>query len=278
MSVKISEIHVGKWSARKEEKKSQETEKDQKNKKKKTAKKITESLSEKLDNLKQFAKEMQEDVKSDVEATRLRDPAARSNAEVLLLYSGVHAMIAYRVAHRLYVNDHYFSARALSQMARFMTGIEIHPGAEIGKGLMIDHGMGVVIGETAVIGDNCTLYQGVTLGGTGKDVGKRHPTLGNNVMVGAGAKVLGPLLIGDNTKIAANAVVLAQIPENCTAVGIPAKIVRKEGRRVSDDMDQVHIPDPVAQELSRLELQMETLREQIDALIEREKENEEKRK
>ncbi|MBQ9112888.1 MAG: serine O-acetyltransferase [Clostridia bacterium] len=191
-------------------------------------------------------------VKDDVKATRERDPAARSDAEVLLLYPGVHALLAYRLAHSLHEKEHYFAARAISQTARFVTGIEIHPAAKIGKGLMIDHGMGVVIGETAEIGDNCTLYQGVTLGGTGKDVGKRHPTLGNNVMVGAGAKVLGPFTIGDNTKIAANAVVLDEIPDNCTAVGIPAKVVRREGLRV-DDLDQVHIPDPVAQEISRLE-------------------------
>lgn len=192
-------------------------------------------------------------VKEDVKTTRERDPAARSDMEVLLLYSGVHALIAYRAAHSLYEKEHYFAARAISQAARYVTGIEIHPGAKIGKGLMIDHGMGVVIGETAEIGDNCTIYQGVTLGGTGKDIGKRHPTLGNNVMVGAGAKVLGPFRIGDNTKIAANAVVLEEIPDNCTAVGIPAKIVRKEGRKVENDLDQIHVPDPVAQEIKRLE-------------------------
>ena len=183
---------------------------------------------------------------------RERDPAARSDAEVLLLYSGVHAILAYRVAHRLYIGGHQFTARAVSQAARHLTGIEIHPGAKIGKGLFIDHGMGVVIGETAEIGDNCTLYQGVTLGGTGKDVGKRHPTLGNNVMIGAGAKVLGPFLIADNSKIAANAVVLKEIPENSTAVGIPAQVVRREGKRV-DNLDQIHVPDPVAQEIARLE-------------------------
>ncbi len=200
-----------------------------------------------------FVRETARAVKDDVKATRERDPAAKSDAEVLLLYSGVHALAAHRVAHRLHRQGHTFSARAISQTARFITGIEIHPGATIGKGLMIDHGMGVVIGETAEIGDNCTIYQGVTLGGTGKDVGKRHPTLGNNVMVGAGAKVLGPFKIGDNTKIAANAVVLEEIPENCTAVGIPAKIVKREGMKVENDLDQIHIPDPVAQEIRRLE-------------------------
>ena len=205
-------------------------------------------------------------VRDDVEAVRERDPAARSDAEVLLLYSGVHALIAHRVAHKLYKNEHYFSARAISQGAKMITGIEIHPGATIGKGLMIDHGTGVVIGETAEIGDNCTIYQGVTLGGTGKDVGKRHPTLGNNVMVGAGAKVLGPFYIGDNTKIAANAVVLEEIPENCTAVGIPAKIVKREGVKVVNDLDQIHIPDPVAQELHKLEDKLASLEAELEAL------------
>lgn len=205
-------------------------------------------------------------VKEDVKTTRERDPAAKSDLEVLLLYPGVHALLAYRLAHGLYKKEHYFSARAISQTARFFTGIEIHPGATIGKGLMIDHGMGVVIGETAEIGDNCTLYQGVTLGGTGKDVGKRHPTIGNNVMVGAGAKVLGPFKIGDNTKIAANAVVLEEIPESCTAVGIPAKIVRREGKKVDNDLDQIHIPDPVAQEIKRLENRLASLEAELAAL------------
>jgi serine O-acetyltransferase len=170
--------------------------------------------------------------------------------------------MAHRLAHALHNKKLYFPARAISQTARFFTGIEIHPGAKIGKGLVIDHGMGIVIGETAEIGDNCTLYQGVTLGGTGKDVGKRHPTLGNNVMVGAGAKVLGPFTIGDNAKIAANAVVLDRIPDDCTAVGMPAKVVRREGQRV-DDMDQVHIPDPVAQEIRRLESKLSELQAQL---------------
>ena len=202
-------------------------------------------------------------VMEDVKTTRERDPAAKSDIEVLLLYSGVHALIAYRAAHKLYEKEHYFAARAISQGARYITGIEIHPGAKIGKGLMIDHGMGVVIGETAEIGDNCTIYQGVTLGGTGKDVGKRHPTLGNNVMVGAGAKVLGPFRIGDNTKIAANAVVLEEIPDNCTAVGIPAKVVRREGKKIENDLDQIHIPDPVANEIKRLEAQLAKLEAEV---------------
>ena len=218
---------------------------------------------------KKGAKNLIKSVKNDVRAVRERDPAARSDMEVLLLYSGVHALIAHRIAHGLYNKKHYFSARAISQIAKTITGIEIHPGAKIGKGLMIDHGTGVVIGETAVIGDNCTIYQGVTLGGTGKDVGKRHPTLGNNVMVGAGAKVLGPFYIGDNTKIAANAVVLEEIPENCTAVGIPAKIVKREGVKVVDDLDQIHIPDPVAQEFKKLEEKLALLEAELDSIKEK---------
>ncbi len=200
------------------------------------------------------------EIRDDIDAVRQRDPAARSDLEILLLYSGVHAILAYRVAHKLYLSKHYFSARAVSQLARAATGIEIHPGATIGKSFFIDHGMGVVIGETTEIGDNCTLYQGVTLGGTGKDVGKRHPTLGNNVMVGAGAKVLGPFTIGDNTKIAANAVVLKEVPEGSTAVGIPAKVVRRDGQKpAGSDLDQIHIPDPVAAEIRRLEERIEEL-------------------
>ena len=194
----------------------------------------------------------------DVRTVRERDPAATSNAEVMLLYSGLHATVAHRAAHKLQKNGHKFTARLISQGARFLTGVEIHPGATIGKGLFIDHGTGVVIGETAEIGDNCTIYQGVTLGGTGKDVGKRHPTLGNNVMVGAGAKVLGPVKIGDNAKIAAGAVVLQDVPENCTAVGIPARIVRK-GNIKTTELDQIHIPDPVSQELCRLQHRIDML-------------------
>ena len=230
--------------------------------------KIKNKLGKTAKQVASGTKKTVEEIRLDVKATRERDPAARSDAEVLLLYSGVHALMAYRVAHKLHENKHYFAARAISQTARFFTGIEIHPGAKIGHGMVIDHGMGVVIGETTEIGDNCTIYQGVTLGGTGKDVGKRHPTLGNNVMVGAGAKVLGPFTIGDNTKIAANAVVLEEMPENCTAVGIPAKIVRREGVRVENDLDQIHIPDPVAQEIHRLEAKLSEMESQLVALQE----------
>ena len=209
------------------------------------------------------------EVRETVQTVKERDPAARSTAEVLLLYSGVHALLAYRVSHRLYLSKHYFSARLVSQLARFFTGVEIHPGATIGKGLVIDHGSGVVIGETAEIGDNCTLYQGVTLGGTGKDVGKRHPTLGDGVLVGAGAKVLGPFTVSDGSKVAANAVVLKEIPENSTAVGIPARVVKRDGERVSApgaDLDQVHIPDPVREEIARLEQRLAEMQQELDKL------------
>ena len=171
-------------------------------------------------------------------------------------------MRSHRKAHWFYKHNMLFLARWISQRNRKKTGIEIHPGAKIGKGLLIDHGMGVVIGETTEIGDNCTIYQGVTLGGTGKDKGKRHPTLGNNVLVGAGAKVLGPIKIGDNVKIAANAVVLQEVPPNSTAVGVPARVVKRDGVKV-DPLDHIHIPDPVAMELCRLDAQIEILKKQI---------------
>ena len=183
-----------------------------------------------------------------------RDPAARNNLEIILLYSGLHAVSNHRIAHFFYKIKLLFIARLISQISRFFTGIEIHPGASIGKGLFIDHGMGVVIGETAIVGNHCTIYQGVTLGGTGKDKGKRHPTIGNNVLIGAGAKVLGPFKVGDNSKIAANAVVLSEVPENSTCVGVPARIARINGQRlnVCDELDQIHIPDPVSQELCKI--------------------------
>ena len=204
-------------------------------------------------------------LKEDIAIVKQKDPAARSTLEILLTYSGLKAVRSYRKAHWFYEHGFFTIARIISQRARHRTGIEIHPGAKIGKGLFIDHGMGVVIGETTEIGDNCTLYQGVTLGGTGKDCGKRHPTLGNNVLVGCGAKVLGPLTIADNCKIAAGAVVLTDIPENSTAVGIPARIVRRHGRKV-DDLDQVHIPDPVAQELRKLRKEVNDLKKQVASL------------
>lgn len=201
---------------------------------------------------------IKDEIISEVNSIRERDPAAKSNLEAALFYPGLHAVLAHRAAHALYEKKYYTAARAISQTARFFTGIEIHPGAKIGHGLFIDHGAAVVIGETAEIGDNCTLYQGVTLGGTGKEAGKRHPTLENNVMVGAGAKILGGFTIGENTKIASNAVVLGPVPANSTAVGIPARIVKMNGQRV-DNLDQVHIPDPVAQELCAIKIRLEHL-------------------
>lgn len=202
----------------------------------------------------------------DINAIKERDPAARNSAEVFFLYSGLHALIYYRFSHWLYKHRCLFLARMVSQFARFMTGVEIHPGATIGRGLFIDHGSGVVIGETTVIGDNCTIYQGVTLGGTGKDSGKRHPTLGDNVLVGSGAKVLGPFTVGENSRIAAGAVVLEEVPPNATAVGVPARIVRVNGRRVDCDMDQVHIPDPVSQELCRMRGMIDRLEQELNEL------------
>lgn len=208
-----------------------------------------------------------ESVKSDIESVKRRDPAARSTIEILLTYSGLHAIIMYRAAHWFHTRKLFTVARCISQFARFLTGIEIHPGAKIGKGFFIDHGAGVVIGETTEIGDNCLIYQGVTLGGTGKEKGKRHPTLGNNVMVGSGARVLGPFKVGDNAKIAANAVVLEEVPPNCTAVGVPARIVKRNGKKVTAcDLDQVHIPDPVAQELCAHLMRIEKLEKQMNKI------------
>lgn len=206
--------------------------------------------------------------REEIASVKRRDPAARNAFEIVLTYSGLHAVLAYRISHKLYTEKLFTLARIVSQLARFFTGIEIHPGAKIGKGLFIDHGMGVVIGETTEIGDNCLLYQGVTLGGTGKDKGKRHPTLGNNVMVGAGAKVLGPITIGDNVKVAANAVVLNNIPSDCTAVGVPARVVRRKGKRVNacEELDQIHIPDPVAQELCRQLVKINDLDKRVKKL------------
>ncbi|MBO7149043.1 MAG: serine O-acetyltransferase [Clostridia bacterium] len=209
------------------------------------------------------------DLRNTIRVIKERDPAATSSIQVALLYSGFHAILGYRMSHWLYLHKCFFCARLISQLTRFFTGIEIHPGATIGKGLFIDHGSGVVIGETAVIGDNCTIYQGVTLGGTGKHTGKRHPTLGNNVMVGAGAKVLGPFTVGDNSKIAAGAVVLDAIPENSTAVGIPARVIKRGDKKVENDLDQVHIPDPVSQEFCRLQARLDALEKMLSEINEK---------
>ena len=199
-------------------------------------------------------------------AYQRRDPAARGKLEILLLYAGVHATLYHRAAHWLYRRGLRFLARCVSQWSRFWTGIEIHPGAVIGRRLVIDHGTGIVIGETAELGDDVLLYQGVTLGGTGKDTGKRHPTLGNNVMVGAGAKVLGPITIHDNARIAAGAVVLQEVPEGATAVGVPAQIVRVHGEKVrsyADEVDQTSVEDPVLEEIRALNRRIEELERRL---------------
>jgi len=193
-------------------------------------------------------------LKEEIKVIQERDPAIHSSLEVLL-YPSFKAMIHYRIAHRLYEKGHYFLARYVSQKGVRRTGIEIHPGAQIGKGFFIDHGNGVIIGETTIIGDNVTLYQGVTLGGTGKEHGKRHPTIGNNVMIGSGAKVLGPFKVGDNARIASNAVVLSEVPANATAVGVPAEIVQKKEEKVhryTDELDQIHVENPLQNEIDDL--------------------------
>lgn len=210
---------------------------------------------------------MFDNMRADLRAARERDPAARNNLEIFLLYSGFHAICHHRVAHFYYRHRLFFLARLTSQLNKFFTGVEIHPAAKIGPGCFIDHGTGVVIGETAEVGANCTIYQGVTLGGTGKDVGKRHPTLGNNVMVGAGAKLLGPFTVGDNSKIAANAVVLNAVPPDSTAVGVPARVARVNGVKPTNaDLDQIHIPDPIAQELCSLRVEISRLQKELNAL------------
>ncbi len=202
-------------------------------------------------------------MKSDLNAVMERDPAARNKLEVFLLYSGYKAVRSHRRANWFFRHNMKFIARFISQRSRHKTGIEIHPGAEIGKGLFIDHGMGVVIGETTIIGDNCTIYQGVTLGGTGKDTGKRHPTLGNNVLVGSGAKVLGPFKIGDNARIAAGSVVLNEIPADSTAVGIPAQVVKMNGEKIGL-LDQIHYTNPVVTEIQRLNKEIEDLKKELE--------------
>ncbi len=198
-------------------------------------------------------------------AYQKRDPAARSRLEIFLLYPGVHAVLYHRLAHFLYCHRLKFLARLVSQWSRHWTGIEIHPGAKIGRRLVIDHGMGTVIGETAEVGDDCLLYHGVTLGGTGKDQGKRHPTLGNNVMVATGAKVLGPFRVGDNARIAANAVVLSEIPPDATAVGVPARVVRIAGERVdyASQVDQIHVTDPLQKDLQMIHSRLDWLEQQL---------------
>ena len=193
----------------------------------------------------------------DAKNIRDKDPAARNVAEVIILYPGFHVLVTHKIAHFLYNHRCFFLARFVSQLARHLTGIEIHPGAKIGRKLFIDHGMGIVFGETTEIGDNCTIYHGVTLGGTGKDTGKRHPTIGNNVLISTGAKVLGPFTVGDNSRIGANAVVLQEVPPDSTVVGIKARVVKIAGQRIGPSpaytLDQINLPDPLAQELCRLQ-------------------------
>lgn len=206
-------------------------------------------------------------IKEEIQVIRERDPAIKSNMEVFL-YPSFKVILRYRVAHRLYLKKHYFLARWISQRAARKTGIEIHPGATIGRGLFIDHGSGVIIGETTVIGDNVTLYQGVTLGGTGKEQGKRHPTLKDNVMVSAGAKILGSFTIGENSKIGAGSVVLEEVPPDCTVVGVPGRVVRMGSRKVPrSDMDQIHLPDPVLNDIRALQEENVRLHSQLKSMV-----------
>ncbi len=195
----------------------------------------------------------------EIRAAQEKDPAAKSFLEVLLLYHGLHALVSYRIAHLLYKLHFFFLGRLVSQVSRFMTGIEIHPGAKIGKRFFIDHGMGVVIGETAVIGDDVLLYQGVTLGGTGLMKGKRHPTIGNNVVIGTGAKVLGNITIGDNSYIGANAVVIKDVPPNSTVVGVPGRITKQDGKKIDISLDHIHTLDPIMQSMEELQKRIEKL-------------------
>jgi serine O-acetyltransferase len=198
-------------------------------------------------------------LRKEIQAIFQRDPAAAGYLEVLLTYSGLHALLFYRIARIFFKARIPFLPRWISQTGRFFTGIEIHPGAAIGNGLFIDHGMGVVIGETAVIGDNVTLYQGVTLGGTGKEKGKRHPTVGNNVVIGAGAKVLGNIKIGDNSYIGSNAVVIKDVPDNSTVVGVPGRITKQDGKKIDVNLDHIHVLDPLLQEMEDLKKRLDKL-------------------
>ena len=208
-------------------------------------------------------------MREDIAAVRERDPAARSSLEVMLLYSGLHALWGYRFHHWLWMRGWLFVARALSQLARLVTGIEIHPGAQIGRRFFIDHGMGVVIGETAIVGDDVTLYQGVTLGGTGKESGKRHPTIGNNVVIGAGAKVLGNIVVGENCRIGSGSVVLRDVPDNSTVVGVPGHIIFRAGKRVVIT-DPKQINDPLSEALAAVATEVKALKEEVRQLQGRE--------
>ncbi|WP_058486081.1 serine O-acetyltransferase [Defluviitalea phaphyphila] len=206
-------------------------------------------------------------IKEEIKVIRERDPAIKKNIEIFL-YPSFYAILFHRVAHKLYKRKWYFLARFISQISRWLTGIEIHPGAKIGKGLFIDHGIGVVIGETCEIGDNVTIYQGVTLGGTGKEKGKRHPTIGNNVMIGAGAKILGPFKIGDNARIGSGTVVLSEVPPNSTCVGVPGRIVKRDDKKIDPckSLDQIKLPDPIQMEICKLRRKIEILEEKLAQL------------
>lgn len=197
--------------------------------------------------------------KSEIEAIFQRDPAAKNKLEVILTYSGLHAIIIHRLSHKLFKWGIPIIPRFLSQVARHITGIEIHPGAEIAKGFFIDHGMGVVIGETSIIGEEVTIFQGVTLGGTGKEKGKRHPTIGDNVVIGTGAKILGNITIGDNSYIGANAVVIKDVPPNSTVVGVPGRITKQEGRKIDISLDHIHVLDPIMEQMEELEKRLAQL-------------------
>ncbi|CAI9387348.1 serine O-acetyltransferase [Niallia sp. Sow4_A1] len=205
-------------------------------------------------------------IKEDVAVVFEQDPAARSSIEVILTYSGLHAIWFHRIAHFLYRHKRFFLARVISQFCRFLTGIEIHPGAKIGNRLFIDHGMGVVIGETCEIGDNVTIFQGVTLGGTGKEKGKRHPTVKDNALIASGAKVLGSIVIGENAKIGAGSVVLRDVPANSTVVGIPGRVKVQDGIKIKKDLNHCDLPDPVADRLKEMEMEITQLKEQLKEL------------
>ncbi|KKE78608.1 MULTISPECIES: serine O-acetyltransferase [Bacillaceae] len=207
-------------------------------------------------------------MKEDMDVVFEQDPAARTYLEVFLTYSGIHAIWAHRIAHAFYKRKLFFIARVISQLSRFFTGIEIHPGAQIGRRFFIDHGMGVVIGETCEIGDNVTIFQGVTLGGTGNEKGKRHPTIKDNALISTGAKVLGSITIGENSKVGGGAVVVRDVPENCTVVGVPGRVVVQNGVRVRRDLDHQNMPDPVANTIKELKQEVESLREEIAKLKE----------
>ena len=226
----------------------------------------TKKTEKKEKKVKQRRRTIFGDLGADLDAVLRNDPAARNRFEVILTYSGFHAMIYYRFAHFFHRHNCKLLARIISQAARFHTGIEIHPAAEIGRGVFIDHGMGVVIGETTEIGNNVIIYQGVTLGGTGKDKGKRHPTIGDNVMISAGAKVLGPFKVGEGSKIGAGSVVLKEVPPYSTVVGVPGRVVKQHDKKVEDNLDQIKLPDPVMDEFQKINCQIERLYKMLEEI------------